>query len=720
MTFVDDIAYAIHSRSPDDVISSLQLVASCLHDSAASRGLTINYQAGKTEALIKLAGPGSKVTKHKVWHEHGGRLPVVTEHGVQSLQLVHSYKHLGSFMQDHAVVQKDIRYRTAQARKAFGQLHRQFYGKRNVQDRTKSAVFAALVMSRHVYNAHTWAWITEKDVVQWENGLRAQVASLAKNVMRPVPPFQFTTAEICALMGLNGPQDVLHASRLRYVKRAIYTAPSALWAFLHANGHVNSWTTWLMASYKWMRVHLPRFALPEFCDVGELLTFIAIDDRWKGRVKAALKSCLRHTAANAQGKLWTHRVQMKVSHFASLPPGLDQTKVRKWRCNLCDASFDTKKALAVHARHKHKYRTQLKYFVFGDECLACGKKFFSRTRLLAHTGASKACKDSYFACFVPAAEEVVEQTECEEREQMRVLRAQGWSASKAFLPVTKISGPLLPGSGTEDAATMKARWSVRICENGRAFEGLDGYCEHEIETPDHKVEILPFLLQSNGGTIPGEAGIYMQFGLAAEAARLHINCFLFVHFFSGYRRRGDLQHCIENHEIIGNQQIFCISVDLCLAKEFSDLTDADTKEFWIQKMRQGHVLGIGGGPSCETWSAARHVPGGPSPLRSYDAPWGIAGLTGKQWKQVSTGTTLIQFLVDLLVVASQLGLCGFLEHPQFPLWLMKVRPASIWMLQALRTLARLECIQICSFDQCVFGLDAIKPTTLMLLRLHTL
>jgi hypothetical protein len=99
---------------------------------------------------------------------------------------------------------------------------------------------------------------------------------------------------------------------------------------------------------------------------------------------------------------------MKVSHFASLPPGLDQTKVRKWRCNLCDASFDTKKALAVHARHKHQYRTQLKYFVFGDECLACGKKFFSRTRLLAHTGASKACKDSYFACFVPAAEEVVE------------------------------------------------------------------------------------------------------------------------------------------------------------------------------------------------------------------------------------------------------------------------------------------------------------------------
>ena len=79
VTFVDDIAYAMHSTAPDDVILSLQIISSCLHDAAASRGLTINYNAGKTEALIKLAGPGSKAVKHKMWHEHGGRLPIVTE-----------------------------------------------------------------------------------------------------------------------------------------------------------------------------------------------------------------------------------------------------------------------------------------------------------------------------------------------------------------------------------------------------------------------------------------------------------------------------------------------------------------------------------------------------------------------------------------------------------------------------------------------------------------
>eukprot|EP00435_Cladocopium_sp_Y103_P053645 s1470_g17.t1 len=47
------------------------------------------------------------------------------------------------------------------------------------------------------------------------------------------------------------------------------------------------------------------------------------------------------------------------------------------------------------------------------------------------------------------------------------------------------------------------------------------------------------------------------------------------------------------------------------------------------------------------------------------------------------------------------------------------RPSSIWSLDALRSLARLDCVQICAFDQCMFGLPARKPTTLLLLRLDT-
>ena len=78
-------------------------------------------------------------------------------------------------------------------------------------------------------------------------------------------------------------------------------------------------------------------------------------------------------------------------------------------------------------------------------------------------------------------------------------------------------------------------------------------------------------------------------------------------------------------------------------------------------------------------------------MRSHQSPWGIAGLSSRQWKQVCTGTHLVQFLVELIALAAQLGLCGFIEHPQYPIWLMRKKPASIWTLQVIRTLARLEC-----------------------------
>ena len=71
---------------------------------------------------------------------------------------------------------------------------------------------------------------------------------------------------------------------------------------------------------------------------------------------------------------------------------------------------------------------------------------------------------------------------------------------------------------------------------------------------------MPFLMQ------PGKANVFQQFDLAAEAARLHVTCLILIHFYSGYRRVGDLQHCIENQTLINGKHLFCISIGLCLAK----------------------------------------------------------------------------------------------------------------------------------------------------------
>ena len=164
--------------------------------------------------------------------------------------------------------------------------------------------------------------------------------------------------------------------------------------------------------------------------------------------------------------------------------------------------------------------------------------------------------------------------------------------------------------------------------------------------------MLPFLGHTPAGRDPGKAGAFQIFGLAAETARLHIKCYLFVQFYSGFPRAGDLQHCIEAQHTLEGATLYCLSVDLCLMKKRSDLTDPATCQFWKDQIHSGQILGCGGGPSCETWSAARHTPGGPRPVRGFDHPWGKPGLTKAESHQVSVGTALVQFLLELLTLVA--------------------------------------------------------------------
>ena len=104
-------------------------------------------------------------------------------------------------------------------------------------------------------------------------------------------------------------------------------------------------------------------------------------------------------------------------------------------------------------------------------------------------------------------------------------------------------------------------------------------------------------------------------------------------------------------------------------------------------------------------------------ISSAEFPHGLPALSCREWRQVLVGSRLLQFLLDQLLLLAQCGGCGFCEHPQFPVWLKSVQPASVWAHPAVRALRLLRCCGVTSFDQCVFGAPALKPTTILHLRL---
>ena len=73
--------------------------------------------------------------------------------------------------------------------------------------------------------------------------------------------------------------------------------------------------------------------------------------------------------------------------------------------------------------------------------------------------------------------------------------------------------------------------------------------------------------------------------------------------------------------------------------------------------------------------------------------------------------------MEVSIVIGATPIAGFLEHPQFPLWAARKDPSSIWSSREVRLLRTLECVGITSFDQCTPGSVAVKPTTILHVRL---
>ena len=717
VAFVDDCAFMTFAQSNEQMLHQTKMIQSVFHDEARKRGLKVNYAKGKTEAIMHCHGSHTRAFRKEILINQKATIPIVCENETHQLRIVHGYKHLGSFVQEGASVDWDRRQKIAQARQAWWTLKRTFFNKRAISCHVKKVVLIALVMSRALYNVHVWSWITPNDVTHWSDSIREMISPIVRKQLQGMPAFRFTSAQLCALAGTLDLQEQLHVNRLMYLVRMLTWAPPILWTLVMEVNAPQGWWSHLKASLTWLLMHCPKTVFFKADDdTSDIVRKIALDCRFRAKIKQAKNAAIAYHKRQAEGLIWMKCMHTKLEVFGCVEPVPESKEENTWKCELCNASFRTKRGLAMHSHFAHGYVREAKHYIVDANCQACGKIFHTRARAIVHLETNPNCMNCYRSCMVPMDEDTMLEVEAEDKHCRRNMQQQGWKPTKALKPVVKMIGPTFPPSGTADAVEMKEKWAERINSVNYAT-ALQGFSTGNQEP--HKQEAVgpPFVLDSPGGRIQGHGGCAQQKGPAYIAAQLNCKTFFFLHFFSGFRREQDVHWQIENKWVGEGWQVYCISIDLCLCRQHSDLTSKESYDWWLQKARQGYVIGAGGGPPCETYSAARLLPGGPPPLRSHEHEWGLHGLSKKQHLQVLVGSKLVQFMIAFLVELMPLGLCGFLEHPAFPSWAWLKKPASIWSNKVIRQLTKLCCFSMTTFDQCTVGAIAKKPTGLLLLRL---
>ncbi len=123
-------------------------------------------------------------------------------------------------------------------------------------------------------------------------------------------------------------------------------------------------------------------------------------------------------------------------------------------------------------------------------------------------------------------------------------------------------------------------------------------------------------------------------------------CLVFVHFFSGVRREGDLQQFLERIEIPDSCTRVVLSLDIVFDSRRADLTSPEVQQQWIIYIKRGCITAIFAGPPCESWSRARKGGG-----YSWYLQWGRRTKTTAN-ERMAPGLTIVA------VTRNPSSLCG--------------------------------------------------------------
>jgi len=310
--------------------------------------------------------------------------------------------------------------------------------------RTKLQVFESLVLSRFLFNAHTWSLVLPSQLAEWAAGLRPMLYSFAKPLLRGQAPFSFDVDTLCGVCELLAPLDLLHVARLRYFKRMLDHCPTTLWHMLKATAAAEgSWLDHLRGSFQWLcRFSHAKFGLSAEAGLDTWCSFVSIDARWKGRIKRAMHSCRRHRHEQAKATVWNAWLQGSLArHGVEVAASSCGVRSAQWQCLQCEQLFSSRRALAMHSAKRHGYKTLVKHFAVDGTCPNCARVFHSRVRLCCHLRTATVCLERIRASFPPLSVDTMKLLDATDREHAHCMHQQGWLASKAKLPALRGQGP---------------------------------------------------------------------------------------------------------------------------------------------------------------------------------------------------------------------------------------------------------------------------------------
>ena len=777
-TWCDDLSICLWAPTASEVEGKAGLTAGIVLDLCKQHGMTPNLGKGKTAILLGLQGAESRRLRRKYFGaKTASQMVVLGEHSTYQIEVVGEYKHLGGLIHAKGDMRREVSRRLAIAHAAFAQHRKVLYTNPAFTLQKRMQLFSTLVLTKLTYGMETWDLC---DAITKQR-LHVGIMRLYRRLLGGPHDAHLTDTDILMATGLPTPTVLLRQARLRYLGLLYISAPQELWSVIAGDLH---WRVLIEDDIQWLWNQLkcssPLLDPATGFDYWEYLM-----RRYPGYWKRLIRRGVLHSSLQDQ-KHWivdrTHESFVKIlEEFGTFPRELPKpTSCRtvssatsdRFGCLHCEKSCKSAAGEAVHMQRKHGHNAKLRYLYDSTHCPACLREYHIPERVHQHLRTATTCRQTLLArgalpepalgsgtkehrlmeiqhnrlspFLIGIGPQPCQQAEHEEEAYPEHFDEVLWDdIMHCIEDHPDLTDVQLLAEMTECVRAKPRSWTTLKCTVQAGLQEMEKHPPLQDEWMSRRLQTVgPLLLDvkcwpflaTHANLTNAEEGQWERYiaELVTHPTASWRNASVprpfgreryLLHFFSGRRRRGDLQYYLDKFHF-STVTLFTVSIDIVVDKDLGDLMRQSTRDFWLRAIRQRYVVAMIGGPPCETWSQARGQTmdgqkegSGPRAVRDEKHPWGLPALGVGEVCQVNFGTTLLLFVLEAFCLLALMGGAALVEHPAEP---TREGCASIWRLAITSFLLQLPGVGRLRVIQGLLGSESPKPTDLMHVGLPSL
>ena len=715
--WADDMAIPQSFCSPSELYFRLPDLCRIVFEVFASYGMQLSSGSGKTEIILRFVGSHVKAWSHRLFDIDQGFVTFPFAGESIKINVPKDYVHLGSGLDSKGKLHFEISRRTASSREPLRLLRPQLLRSRSVSSRTKLQAVRSLALSRLLYGVESWLSLTLASFRMWSSAVIAIYRSALPRRLDCLKPL--AKDEVLSQTFLPDPSQLLALSRLRFLGQLVQFAPQQLWSFIfwEASLHSDSWADLVNDDLAWLQRHVPLVdpcPAERFPSHSWLAWLNMVGAHWHGKLKKTNRSPVRYRVDALAWLQWrTHF--FSILEEAGLVPPVAALPSTLHCCDLCDASFASVKALALHCAHKHGWRAAARAFCDGPVCHACGMNYRSRPRCLRHLEYRRTgCLTWLMQVFAPMPQEEQIRFDKWDLHQKRAARADPLLRRELALPCTREFEP---------AADLRRLLPIDKAESQQAVD------REIVQHRDHHwMKLKEALVEDSERAFAVTASSNVLSSACSPRPVPGTPVYLVLHLFNGQRKHGDLQHWLEHFTVDQPFRLLTLSLDVAIDPVHGNLADADTLSFWCTLLREHFVHSLVASPPHSTWAVARHreqaalgEDGEPlfqvRPIRSAMSPFGLWSLTDSEEKYLFSESESLRAAFSAAATQVASGHTGIIAHPSVP---DLSECASIWKLPYTKALLAFPAVKRLYVEQGQFGQVSRKGTHLLSIALPDL